>query len=837
MLATVVAATVVLGLGLPLLGFSSAQDTLVPSGSRTYRDNVRFQRRFGGEPVLVLFTGDVRKLFEPDNAAKLAALDAKLDATHLYHSVLSPLTTVQFAATQVQLATRLAPAANAREQDAAANAAAASVAAAHGSVAAQQRAAAAARSRVAAGFAERTSADALRIAAAGEQSLRNPRFVDFLLFDERGRVRSSFTSQFPDPQHALMVVRLRGNQSMEAEGSAAQQVVDAVHAIHFDGVQAMPTGPAILLKEVDGGMRGAMARMGLIAVLVMIAVLGAVVRVRWRLLPLAVVAVGSVWAFGVMGYAGISLTMVTISALPVLIGLGVDFAIQTQSRYDEESRHAAHDDDTEMRAITVRRTLVPMGPALTVAMVAAVAGFLALRLSSVPMVRDYGLMLAVGVAVLYAAGLLLPPALLPAPARVGRAPTARHERRFSVERVVRFLTTVARGRVVAVLVVAVVVASVGLVLERRTTIQSDPEGFIPQDSPVLAQLRHVRDVAGSSQELGFLVESRDVLGPDVLRWMASFQARELARHPHDLLSGQSAASIAEQVTGAPPTTAEVETVLRSAPQAIRDTFVSPDRRQAHVIFALGPISLLQQKQLLASMRADIHPPHGVGVTPSGLAVIGIASVDALNTNRTWMTYLALAAALLWLLLFTRSFAWALMPLLPVLIGVGTSSIVLYYLGVSLSPLTAVSGPIIVATCTEFSVLVMARYVEERAHGRDSSHALDRASSRIGRSFVASGLTVVGGFGVLAVSNFPLLESFGIVVAVHILVALVASLVVLPPMLVWADARVGLDRVSRHFGGAPTPPGAPEPLGPVGPLGPAEPPLAEPDAGIPHPVSS
>jgi predicted RND superfamily exporter protein len=280
--------------------------------------------------------------------------------------------------------------------------------------------------------------------------------------------------------------------------------------------------------------------------------------------------------------------------------------------------------------------------------------------------------------------------------------------------------------------------------------------------------------------------------------MADFEQRELSRHPTALLRSASIASIAHQVTGGTPTPADVDAILRAAPPAISTTFLNRDRTGAHVIFAIGPISLLDQKRLLADIERDIHAPPGVRVTAGGLAIVGIAAVDALNANRTLMIYLALGVVFLWLVAFTRSVRWAMLPIMPVLVAVGTAAIATSVLGVHLSPLSAVCGPIIVATCTEFSVLIMARYLEERERGYEPEAALDQASARIGQAFAASGLTVVGGFGALAFSGFPLLDSFGIVVALNVAVALVSALVVLPPLLLWLDRRVGATRIERHL---------------------------------------
>jgi len=56
--------------------------------------------------------------------------------------------------------------------------------------------------------------------------------------------------------------------------------------------------------------------------------------------------------------------------------------------------------------------------------------------------------------------------------------------------------------------------------------------------------------------------------------------------------------------------------------------------------------------------------------------------------------------------------------------------------------------------------------------------------------MASGLTVMGGFAVLAFTNFPLLDNFGKVTALNIGISLISTLVLLPPLLVWADEDRG-----------------------------------------------
>ena len=76
--------------------------------------------------------------------------------------------------------------------------------------------------------------------------------------------------------------------------------------------------------------------------------------------------------------------------------------------------------------------------------------------------------------------------------------------------------------------------------------------------------------------------------------------------------------------------------------------------------------------------------------------------------------------------------------------------------------------------------------QERRREREPREAVDVTATRTGRAFVVSGLTAIAGVAVIATSSQPLLRGFGLVVGLNVAVALLSALVVLPPLLVWAD---------------------------------------------------
>jgi len=289
-----------------------------------------------------------------------------------------------------------------------------------------------------------------------------------------------------------------------------------------------------------------------------------------------------------------------------------------------------------------------------------------------------------------------------------------------------------------------------------------------------------------------------VLRPDVLAWMEEFPRTQMSEHP-DLQSVNSLSSLLVAAnSGTMPSPEETQRLLEVMPPSIGKTLISDDHTRASVIFKVGDMSLTERRAVINGMEQDVTPPEGVSITAGGLSVIGAETANALSQNRGLMTIAALGAICLGLFLIYRNPAKAVLPLLPIVLALSASSVVLYLLGIELNPLTAVSGPLIVAMGTEFTVLLMSRYFEEREKGKMPRPAINIASLRTGRAIAASGLTVIGGFAALAFSNFPLLASFGMVTVLDMALCLLATLVVMPPLLVWLDEETRLVAVRKEL---------------------------------------
>ena len=771
--------TVVLGFGITRLEFATGQDSYLNRDEAVYKDSVAYQDLFGGQAMLSLVSmreGDISSLFTPENVETWLGVKADLEkGGDLIFGIVTPLDAMQFT-------NDLVLPANGNPLE---------------GVAATMLLAATDRDPTEAGKAARSASSAetlTRITAIpeAERVIGNADWNRFLLYDnDEVTIRKALRPFFPDDQHAQMIVRLPGNQGIESEGQAADFVLSTTSDLAFSGAEVTTTGAPVLLRDINDYLTGGMVTLGAIAVGLMVIILLIFFDVRWRLLPLAVILLGVVWAFGLAGYLGIPLTIVTIAGLPVMLGVGIDYAIQMHARVEEEALIGTS-------GHPIQEASRNLGPALLVVTFDAVFAFAALRFAKVPMIRDFGLLLSVGIAAICLCSIIAPLAILGI--REYKSPTKDREFRAGpLGRLVVLLGALPAKIAPALIIVSIVIFVAGISVEDKLVLQTDPIQWVNQDTQVIRDLAVLDDEVKSSSELGIFFTSEAIFDDETALFIHDFANEQLAKHPEELLTASSMVTTVSYLLEIPgagdvaPTGAEVEAAYNVAPYDIQLSTTNVDDSAMNLIFRTGPGGLDARAVVVRDVRDTVVPPAGITATPSGLAVVGVGLLDNLEANRILLTYLAILFVFLFLAVRLRSVVRSLLSLVPVLIAVGAASLVAYGLDLQLSPMTAVGGPLVVAACTEFTSLILLRFIEERRRGLTPKEAVDVTAARTGRAFIVSAMTAISGVAVIATSSLPLLRDFGLVVAMNVAVALISALVVLPPMLVWADRRNWVSR--------------------------------------------
>jgi uncharacterized protein len=778
-------------------------DTLVDRDSDSYLATERVREVFGEEPVVVVAEGDLQELILTRNLARLLRLEGCLAGNvpkgakpipgpcteiarlHPVQYLAGPATFLNEAVIQIDEQLRRLAATVPPEQ-----------------------------------LREFLLQVAARYGITSAPSLGNPEFLAAVVFDlrrSRGTPKSKLAYLFPNNHSTQIVLRLRSDLSDAERSRALDLIREAVdettprQACAFQG-KAAPcfalhhgtytiTGALVVIEGIAGALKDALLVLFAVAIAVMALTLLLVFRSRLRLLPLTIALAAAAFTFGLLWLFGGSLTIASIATLPILIGLVVDYAIQLQARFDE----AAGAGESPIEA--ARSAASRAGPTIGIALLATAAGFLALQLSPIPMVRDFSLLLIAGIAVGFVlamtagfAALSLRPLL--SPEDPGRHPLLPSERLlgFALKHPRRVL---ALGGGLAVL---------GWGLGTQVGTVTDIRDLAPQGLQEIKDLNQVQDTTGVSGQLQVAVEAPDFSEPATIRWMADFKQRVLEENG---FSGSRPSCLTAEICPGPALSdflvagsekqvlrqRDIRATLRELPAYDLEQLAPVDPKTglpghiALLSFGIRAQSLEDQQALIERVRSEVGesgapggPPAGVSVRFAGLPVIAAAAASDLSSSRYWLTLAGLVAVALVLLLAYRSVRRSLVPLIPVVLATGWSALVLWLTRIPLNPMSAALGALTIAIATEFSVILSARFREEREGGVAVAEALRAAYARTGPAVLASAVTVIAGFAVLVVSNVPMLRDFGFVTVVDLAVALLGVMVALPAALVWLEER-------------------------------------------------
>jgi predicted RND superfamily exporter protein len=312
---------------------------------------------------------------------------------------------------------------------------------------------------------------------------------------------------------------------------------------------------------------------------------------------------------------------------------------------------------------------------------------------------------------------------------------------------------------------------------------------MPQNTPALAELRELRQIVGVGSTVRFMVEADgDLASPETLTWLKSYQDKAAEAHP-EVISASSLATVVSNAAGGKiPAQEQIDAILAGLPPSYLDQILSADGKMASVSFNLSYISMEETHDLLALLKAEASPPTGVSISPVGSVALGTSVVDALVSPRMTMNLICLGAILLVLLIVYRRLGNIIFTIIPVGAVIAWSSLDMYLIGIPLNPLTAVMGVLIIGVCTEFMVLLMGRYDEEKRRGEPPKEAMVTAIAKIGRAITTTALTTLGGFGVLIASSFVMIRDFGIATVISVFLSLLITIVVMPGLIVWYDNR-------------------------------------------------
>ena len=179
---------------------------------------------------------------------------------------------------------------------------------------------------------------------------------------------------------------------------------------------------------------------------------------------------------------------------------------------------------------------------------------------------------------------------------------------------------------------------------------------------------------------------------------------------------------------------------------------------------------------------------GLSAAVSGDVLAQFVSLESFTDSMLVAVPLAVLLTLLIAVALLRSLRYALAAVIPIGFVVTGVYAFMSIAGYTVNVVTATIAAIAVGVGIDFSTHFTARFREELAVNKDRLRALRRAGEGTGGALVLSAVTSIMGFLVMAMAPTPIFATFGALTAVMIGLALMASLVILPSLLMIVTPR-------------------------------------------------
>jgi len=550
-------------------------------------------------------------------------------------------------------------------------------------------------------------------------------------------------------------------------------------------------------------------------------------------LAFAPTAVAILGAFGLFALLSFQLTPATAVVGAVLAGMGDDFSLHFMSHYDH--RRERGDSPPQAALNTSRELIAPMLGALLTSLV----GFIAIMQSSVPALRDFAWVSALGLAgAMIAAVTMLPALLVTLEPRFGRHWMKPGPR----VRLGGIIKAIDRRRRPLILMIIVVWVAAGAMMFWRggpaVPFANDLRVMHPQPNPALdlqerlphqfggtasIMLIHLRgdspegmlqtahrmkdaltdpavraagvtgvlSVATLLPDPAIIEARRSVISEiDATRVLADFDVA-LADSAFD---PAAFAPFREFLTGflrpsSPPTMDDLLTVRDLASSILPRAAVQssqPPTESLAVILLDHPIRDRQDRdQIIDTIRGAMDGLPGVTLT--GLTVLGHDTQQSIGRELGTLVGVAALAVVGLIVVFYRHPRDVALVLLPLAFGITCVLAYMHMSGDGLNPINLVGVPLLIGAGEDYGLYVLSLARQARANNETVDQLRVRLAASI-HALTGTWLTTLIGFGSLMFTSTPAIQSLGRMTAVGMIACFAATVLGLVPIVLTLHRR-------------------------------------------------
>ncbi len=570
----------------------------------------------------------------------------------------------------------------------------------------------------------------------------------------------------------------------DLEGQVRRLVAaeNAPERFAITGVQTLKVNGARLMEE------DLLRFVPLSLVLVIIVLICEFRTVRGVLLPLAAVIAGSVWTTGVMVLTGSDINMGTLILPPLLMAIGIAYAIHVVSRYYAEL--APGRTREQVVAALMQHVRLPVA----VAWLTTVVSCATLILNPIHAIRDFGVYSVVGITAIFAVSLFfIPAALLLLPHRH----VARLHDLEEGGRIARAVGAVGRWAVAhrwIVLAFGILLCATSIWGATRIRVETDYLQFFSPESVFRRDNARIAAALGGTQPLYVAIEGD---GPGSMLQLETLAAmRDLQQFLLEQPGVDGSLSLADYVAimaGAltpergrtlPDNQGDVDQLALFLNPADVAPVVARDYGRANIIVRTRLSGSAEVSRLVERIQEYASSRFRRGLEPrvTGSMVLLNQSADDLARGQVsglWQVLVMLFGIMSLIFLSLRAGLLSLVPnVVPVVVLFGLMG----WTGITLNISTSMIAVIAIGIAVDDTIHYFSEFNVQLRRTGDQQQAILNVVRTVGRPIVFSALALTAGFAITCLSNFQPIRHFGFLASATVAVGLIAELLITPALV-------------------------------------------------------
>lgn len=575
----------------------------------------------------------------------------------------------------------------------------------------------------------------------------------------------------------------------------------------IEGVETYLSGEASMQKDAMDFINQETSKLLIIALLFILLILYLTFRrVSDIFLPLLIIAVGIFWVIGLMGWVGITYTVMSVAIMPLLMGINIAYVIHILSRYYEEREDGL---SVDLSATTSVKTV---GVAVFLAAITTVFGFCSFMITDIPPMRDFGLLCVLGITFSFLLSLTLLPAIVvirdrrkadeKLDAHLEKMRTGRRDARYGVfidRALVRMALVSERHHWAVALVTAIlVVAAVFSLFTAKTG--ADVRKMFPKNMPSMQASQKIEEIFGP-QSFDIILVEGDIYDPANLEALLALEdaiVSDERNHPEKIgyFNREDITSIADVLRNEDGTLPDSVDAVREKLEMMKNVpqlkaFIPLEREGLPPMTVVMLSTAIPEVEDELAIKTDIMRDNcaavmeetGLKLRPTGLTVLVADLLGRIMTTQMQTSGMALLLCALVLIIVFRSFKYGLATLSVVVCGIACELVFLLVMGWPLDLMTVMVSSLIIGAGIDFGIHITHRFREEWQQGDlPLEEVLRNTVLHVGRALIAAALTTAGVFAILGFSSMSMMQRFGWTTTVGLLGALLGAELVLPSIL-------------------------------------------------------